>query len=130
MAALKSAARTSPVAWLSPNSRSVSLVSPWTTTTFGVWSPCLVKTRAHIFPPSSSISGRSRMSAPGERYADKGPERGRLHVEAAFADAERAVRRRRVALGARGLQFGDLIGAHVPLRIDRLDQQIADQADD
>ena len=35
---------------------------------------------------------------------------------------------RRLALRTRSLQLGDLPFAHVPLRIDRLDQEVADQS--
>src|SRR5262249_42951886 len=66
--------------------------------------------------------------APGERDADEEPEQRGLPVEPALADAERALRA--PLAGGRGLQLGDLVGAHVPLGIDRLDQVVADQAGD
>src|SRR5215468_6528393 len=67
--------------------------------------------------------------APGERDADEGPEYRGLGIEPALPDAEGARRCRRFAARARGLQLGNLLRAHVPLGIDRLDQIIADQPD-
>ena len=65
--------------------------------------------------------------APSERNADEQPERGGFRIEAAEADAVRSGRCR--AFGARRLQFGDISRTHVPLRIDWLDQIVADQSD-
>src|SRR6185369_7321489 len=66
--------------------------------------------------------------APGERNADEGPEQGGLRVQATEANAMRSGRSR--AFRARRLQFSDFLCAHVPLRIDGLDQVVADQAND
>src|SRR5262249_60865757 len=68
--------------------------------------------------------------APCERDADEQPEQRGLPVEPALADAERAARSARSLRSGRNLELGDLLGAHVPLGIDRLDQVVADQAGD
>src|SRR5262249_281228 len=67
---------------------------------------------------------------PGERYADESPEQRSLRIETALADTERAILGCSLLLGARGLQFRNLLATHVPFRIDRLDQVVADEARD
>src|SRR4051794_8961746 len=53
--------------------------------------------------------------APSQRDGNERPEQRRLGVEPAFAYAERAMLESRLALGARRLQPGDFLSAHVPL---------------
>src|SRR5205085_416095 len=93
--------------------------APWSML-LGAWTPQRCK-------PGSEDLGRAFQrfpDAPGQRDTDKGPEQRRPDIQPAFADAERAMLDRRLALGACRLQLGDLDLAHVPLRINRLDQEV------
>src|SRR5580698_6188232 len=63
---------------------------------------------------------------PGQWNADKKPEQRRFDIESAPADAKRSALHSARALGA-GLKLGNLLSAHVPFRIDRLYQVVADE---
>src|SRR5581483_4231591 len=84
---------------------------------------------AMLSPRSEDLGGAFQrfVHAPAKRNADEGPEQGCPHIEPALADAERAMLNRGLLAGACRLEFGDFSLAHVPLRIDRLDQIVADQ---
>src|SRR6188472_4166024 len=77
-------------------------------------------------PSSEDLDGAFRRlpHAPGERNADEGPEQRGPGVEPAEPDAVRACRPRATCVRRYRLQLGDLGLAHVPLRIDRLDQVV------
>src|ERR1700759_1454207 len=67
---------------------------------------------------------------PSDGYADEEPEQRGSDVQPALADAERAILYSGRTLRAGRLQLRYLGFAHVPLRIDRLDQVVADQTSD
>src|ERR1700679_608314 len=77
------------------------------------------RTAGRVFSRSAAERRRSEylvgtfqrlQNAPGQPESDEGPEQRRTDIQPSLADAERAMLDRGLALRARRLQPGDLIG--------------------